>query len=108
LRFAARRKFRDQRGAKRSGAAAAVFEKEEYQFAKAIQIGSVYDRAALSLAFDEARSRQGGKMRGHRVLGNVEQSSELARRHSCRFVPNEKPEGFKARCLGQPCEGIYG
>ena len=88
--------------------AAAIAQQENGHVPEFAEAGAVDDRAAVPLGGHEARARQDRQMRRERVLGDLQQSGEIARSEPIRLVPDERPEGLQTSRLGQRGEGQDG
>ena len=71
-------KIGDHRSAKAVIAPAAILEEKERHFAQSLQIRAVDDRAAMTLARDEAGAGQHRQMRRHGVLRNPDEARQFA------------------------------
>jgi hypothetical protein len=93
------REIGDRRRADSGLAAAAILEKEQRNFAEAVEIGAVDYEAAPPLAADETGARQAGPT--HRVLGNADEPGQLPRGNPLQLAADQQPEGVEARDLRQ-------
>ena len=88
--------------------AAAVAEHEERDVAEGVEVGAVYDRAAVPLGGDEAGAAQHRQMRRQRVLRDVEITGQVAGGKSFGLVRDEPPERLEAGRLRERCKGEDG
>ena len=80
---------------------ATVLDQEQRQSAQGIEVGAVCDRTPLTLRSDKAGAGQNAQMRRHRILGNVEQPGDLARRQAAGFVSDQETKHFQPRRLSE-------
>jgi hypothetical protein len=95
----------DQRRAEFGAAAAAILEEEEDQLAKAIEIGVVDDRAAMSLTMDQTSVGEDRKMRRQRVLRYPDQPRQFAGGNAVRIARDEQAETLQTGRLREGAKG---
>ena len=95
------REIGDRRRADSGLAAAAILEKEQRDFAEAVEIGAVDDEAAPPLAADETGARQAGRDGDIVFWGNADELGQLPRGNPLQFAADQQPEGVEARDLRQ-------
>ena len=98
----------DQGRAEFGPPATTVLEQIQRDLAKAIEVGAVYDRAAMSFAGDETGPRQDRQMRRHGVLRNIEPPCKLAGSDTVRLPSDQQPKRVEPCRLGERGKSSYG
>ena len=82
-------------------AATAILDQELDQVLGAVEIGAVANDPAIALRLDQAGALQNGQVARQGALGDVQVVGQVAGGNRIRRKPDELPEDFQARFLGQ-------